>query len=126
MDPTAIAEILKGITWLAEKFGVAGAVLVVGLVLGCVVFWRVARWLAPRADAIAKSHMKLVDTATETLPQISAAATATVKSMEILVESQTLGKAAGRHLSKAIDALASDDKREQVKVHTENMREALE
>ena len=126
MDPELINELTKLATWAAEKFGGPGAVVLAAGIFGVFVFWRVSKWLAPRADAVVTSHIKLVNTASDTLPQISAAATATAKSMELLAESQTNGKSALRHLSKAIDAGAADEKREAVKVHTENMREALE
>lgn len=130
MDAAAFAELLKQLTEFAKNFGASGVVLLLGvlnLFLGAYAARCVWAWFKPHGEQIIKAHVGLVDTLKEESPKQTAAMQVVSESVSQLASLKGGEKVALHHMSRAIEEIPENaDRRERVKVHTTNMREALE
>lgn len=130
MDAAAIAELLRQLTEFVKNFGASGVVLLLGtiiLLLGAYAARCVWSWFKPHGEQIIKAHVGLVDTLREESPKTTAAMQLVSESVSQLAALKGGEKAALHHLSRAVEEIPENaDRRERVKVHTTNMREALE
>lgn len=123
MDPIAIAELIKQTGEFAKQFGVSA----VGLLILIGMIWRAWAWFKPHGDQIIKAHVSLVMNTLDTeTPKQSAALQALSESVSQMARLKMGETKALHHLSKAVEEVPEcDDRRERVKMHTENMRKEL-
>lgn len=123
MSAEAITELLKQSGAFLTNFGLPTGLLV--LVMFCA--WRFWTWFKPHGDQILQAHVGLVETLRRETPKQTVAMQTMSESVSQLATGKKTERDALLHLSKAIEETPSDpDRRKAVKVHTDNMREALE
>jgi predicted transcriptional regulator len=106
---------------VAESLGVPAAVLFAIMFF----IWRVAKATSPYLRKIFDKHIEFVDAAQENSDRCVDVSERTTELLEEIHQSQQCVKVAMAHAASAMEEIATEAKKEKVKVHTTSMKKEL-